>query len=503
MINGKLPISIGLVLFLLVPIWLIPIHEEFEKMDSNFYHYEEQIGINSLVSEYGDNLPEPFIHHNIHKIQTIQVNDDILELESHLTATNEGTNFQFLDEIRTFQVDMNTRSHQSIEKGLFMFPPHVEKRDYLITSPLAFTTAIFSFEQETQIHGLDVYEFHCISDPYDITNAIPHFEDYVVKSLYSCKIWIEPLTGEHVNFELSWESYYEEDKKFTLLAEQGNKRTTPEFVKILVEKVQNKKTLAALIDYYFPTMFTIVGVVSFLVGYRNNTLINKKLQKEIQFKNQELIKSERLSAIGELGSRLAHDLRNPLAIIQTSLENIKIIYGESDIQVKQFDKIQHAIFRMTHQIDDVLDFVRTDNLTLNNAKMSDVIANALDSLYIPNNLTLKLPKNDVTINCDSEKISVVFINLILNAIQSIDGKGTIKITVEENKNKILIKVQDSGKGISKEDINKIFEPLFTTKMKGTGLGLSSAKSIIELHRGTISVTSPPTIFTITIPKVHD
>jgi two-component system sensor histidine kinase HydH len=125
---------------------------------------------------------------------------------------------------------------------------------------------------------------------------------------------------------------------------------------------------------------------------------------------------------------------------------------------------------------------------------------SLGSIIIPTRIELILPKNDIELVCDWEKLSILLYNLILNAIQSIVDSGTIEISVEENNDEIVIQVKDSGKGIPKENIETIFEPLFTTKQHGTGLGLVSVKSIIESHGGTISVTSPPTIFTITLPK---
>ena len=109
-------------------------------------------------------------------------------------------------------------------------------------------------------------------------------------------------------------------------------------------------------------------------------------------------------------------------------------------------------------------------------------------------------ESSFTPKIDAEKLSVAIANLILNGIQSIDGKGTIEIRLKENTDEILIKVEDSGGGIPQKDIECIFEPLFTTKTQGTGIGLSSVKFIIDAHDGTISVTSPPTIFTITLPK---
>ena len=215
---------------------------------------------------------------------------------------------------------------------------------------------------------------------------------------------------------------------------------------------------------------------------------------------EKRVLEEKLAITGELSARLAHDLRNPLSIIQIALENMKMMYGVNEKQQGQFDKVQRAIFRITHQVDDVLDFVKKHPPELNKTKFSEIIADALDELYIPNEILIKLPKNDVELNCDIKKLPIVFVNLILNGIQDIDGTGTIVIRLKENKKSIAIEVEDSGNGISKKDITRIFDPLFTTKQRGTGLGLASVKSIIASHGGKISVTSPPTIFKIILPK---
>jgi len=120
---------------------------------------------------------------------------------------------------------------------------------------------------------------------------------------------------------------------------------------------------------------------------------------------------------------------------------------------------------------------------------------------IPDNIKIKLPKSDITIKADKIKLQILFLNLIKNSVDSIEGKGQIDFQIEEDSEKTLITIRDSGDGIPLEDIDKIFEPLFTTKQKGTGLGLASCKHIVESHGGTISVTSPPTIFTIILPKI--
>lgn len=234
------------------------------------------------------------------------------------------------------------------------------------------------------------------------------------------------------------------------------------------------------------------GTISIIKDVAEFYQIKKELDEQ---------KEKNLSVIGTLSSKMAHDIRNPLSIISMTLENIKMNKVQNSEEEKQFNKIQRAIFRITHQIDDVLDFVKKQPLKLNKVKMSDLIADALDSIYTPNYITLNLPKNDVELNCDIKKLSVAFTNLILNAIQAVGDVGTVEITIEENKDEVIIKVKDSGKGIPKENLNKIFEPLFTTKMEGTGLGLASVMSIINSHGGIISVASPPTIFTITLPKI--
>ena len=167
------------------------------------------------------------------------------------------------------------------------------------------------------------------------------------------------------------------------------------------------------------------------------------------------------------------------------------------------DKVERSIDRITHQVDDVLDFVRERPITLNNHTMSEIISESLDSLPIPENIKLILPKNNVEVYCDEKQFAIVFNNLILNGVQAIVHTGTIEITVEENNDGIIIQIIDSGEGIPKQNIDSLFEPLFTTKQQGTGLGLASVKSIVEAHGGIISVSSPPTVFTITLPKISD
>jgi len=219
--------------------------------------------------------------------------------------------------------------------------------------------------------------------------------------------------------------------------------------------------------------------------------------------HEQNLKNEKMVTLGRFSARLAHDLRNPLSIILVSLENLKLLYGADMKQKTIMEKMERSIDRISHQVADVLDFVKERPIILNNHLLSEIISESLDTITIPKNIKLILPKNNVKVYCDDKQFSIIFNNLILNGIQAIINEGTIEIIVEENNGGIIIQIKDSGEGIPKQNINSIFEPLFTTKQQGTGLGLASVKSIVESHGGIISVTSPPTIFTITLPKILD
>jgi len=234
-----------------------------------------------------------------------------------------------------------------------------------------------------------------------------------------------------------------------------------------------------------------------------------KLQIEIMNKTQELLKSERLSAIGNLSARVAHDLRNPLSVIQNTSQILKMRL-ESNLDDKareQWTRLDRAIYRMSHQLEDVMYYVRISPLKKKDYSLCVILQDVVERIVTPDNVEIHLPENDKEIFCDPEKLEIVFVNLIMNAIQASENKkGMVSIGIfddPQDNNNVLVKVSDTGIGISDDTLSKIFEPLFTTKQIGTGLGLSSCKNIIEQHGGTITVTSvigKGTTFTIKIPK---
>lgn len=124
---------------------------------------------------------------------------------------------------------------------------------------------------------------------------------------------------------------------------------------------------------------------------------------------------------------------------------------------------------------------------------------------VPKNVRIIIPTEDTVLLGDVKQLETVFANLILNSIQAMDGDGKIMIQAIDSDQMVAIDVIDNGRGIEKDDLPHVFEPLFTTKQTGTGLGLASCKAIIENHGGSIDCSSIPnrgTVFTVQIPKRH-
>jgi len=227
------------------------------------------------------------------------------------------------------------------------------------------------------------------------------------------------------------------------------------------------------------------------------------LQIDLREKTKKLAQAERLSAIGELSARLAHDLRNPLTVLKGVVEiaRARTNSDETRFSTKQIDMMERAISRMSNQIDDVLEFVKIQSLHTTKNSLLDSVGLSLAKINKPSNVKIHIPDKGVEFVYDSDKIEIVFDNLLNNSIQAINDDGEITIRFIDLENEVEIEVEDSGDGMSDEIISKVFEPLFTTKKKGTGLGLASCKSIVEQHGGSISVRNNPTIFTIKLPKM--
>lgn len=226
----------------------------------------------------------------------------------------------------------------------------------------------------------------------------------------------------------------------------------------------------------------------------------KRLEAELKHK-------ETLAAIGELSANMAHEIRNPLASLKGSIEILK----EGALTKAHGEKLMNiALSEM-----DRLNTIITDFLTYSRPKPPEFLSFDLHSLLdeiiqLTRNAVMSADNISITkdfggyyeIVADPQKLRQVFLNLTMNAIESMPGGGLLIIKTRKVHNTMVVSFKDSGIGISPENLKEIFYPFFTTKDRGTGLGLSIAYRIIEEHRGRITVNSIPglgTTFEVTIP----
>lgn len=232
-------------------------------------------------------------------------------------------------------------------------------------------------------------------------------------------------------------------------------------------------------------------------------------QRRLHHKEEERTRHlEKLSAVGQLAAGLAHEIRNPL----TSIRGFVQISAAESKEVKKWESI------ILPEIDRINDLLK-QFLNLSESKPArftkfqlDQLMNDVLSLLQPKSflmgheLIAEAPSAPIEIEADAEQIKQVLINLIQNGLESLDEKGKVVVRWREFGGLVAIRVQDTGKGINPEHMNRIFDPFFTTKGEGTGMGLNICYRIIDEHRGHIQVTSRPgrgTTFHIYLPLSQD
>ena len=219
----------------------------------------------------------------------------------------------------------------------------------------------------------------------------------------------------------------------------------------------------------------------------------------------ELVKSERLAAIGELAGMVGHDLRNPLTGIKNSAYFMKKKGKEiSPSQAQEMlETINKCVDYSNKIVNDLLDYSREVRLELREESLKKLITESLSFLDIPEKVEVQnLLNEEPTVKVDADKIKRVFINLIKNAVDAMPNGG--KVTIDSNmvEGRLEVSFADTGVGIAEDVLPKLFSPLVTTKAQGMGFGLAICKRIVEAHGGTIAVETVKdkgTTFTITLP----
>jgi len=231
----------------------------------------------------------------------------------------------------------------------------------------------------------------------------------------------------------------------------------------------------------------------------------EKRTRELREAQQYLVRAEKLAVIGKLGAGVAHELRNPLGVISNSIYYLGGRMGDVDPKVqKHLAIMQREVARSNKIITDLMSFISFSELSTQKVGINWLVSEALARVEIPSTLIIetvfqeKLPE----LMLDPGKIEQVFVNLLMNGVQAITGDGKLTIVTRLNDGCVEIAISDTGCGIKPENMDKLFEPLFTTKAKGIGLGLAISRMLIENHGGQITAhnnASEGATFVVALP----
>lgn len=229
--------------------------------------------------------------------------------------------------------------------------------------------------------------------------------------------------------------------------------------------------------------------------------------REIRELQGEVRRSERLASLGRLASGVAHEIRNPLSSIKGFAQYFRDKF-EKDSQDKSYAEIViEEVERLNRVITQLLDFARPKELRLQSYPLSQVIEHSLKLVqgnFEKKGISLKTSLLEEKVEVDWDQMTQALLNIFLNAMESMDDTGELRVktALKPEKKGVEISISDTGPGISRENLSRIFDPFFSTKKKGTGLGLAITANIIEAHKGEIAVESEEdkgTTFKILLP----
>jgi signal transduction histidine kinase len=268
----------------------------------------------------------------------------------------------------------------------------------------------------------------------------------------------------------------------------------------VVEIVQDlSDDYKAIFEFQILVIITITIVMAILllilifVVKRGEGIIEKRALERLRLK-EELSQAKHLSTLGEMVAGISHEIRNPLGIISSSAELLKKKMDQSDSLTAISDIIVEEASRLNHIITDFLNFARPRKPVLALCKIEEVIEKNISFLepqIVEDGYTIKtvIKNNLPSIMADVDMLYQAFLNILINAMQSMPDGGLVIISAESDDQFVRLTFRDHGKGILDEVLDKIWDPFFTTKEKGTGLGLGIVRNIIESHGGKIRIAN--------------
>ena len=215
--------------------------------------------------------------------------------------------------------------------------------------------------------------------------------------------------------------------------------------------------------------------------------------KTLKNTRERLIREEKLAAVGRLASGIAHEIRNPVAMISSSLSTASHPETESEIREEMFSIAAQESKRLEHLTSDFLTYARPSHLNRSNVLISDMLLYIIGvtkahatrrAIEISSELS-----EEISMDLDAPQVEGALLNLVLNAIDATPEGGTIKLSAAMDGEMLLIMIENSGSSIPAADLDRIFEPFFTTKPAGTGLGLAIARAAAKAHAGDLWLSS--------------
>ena len=235
---------------------------------------------------------------------------------------------------------------------------------------------------------------------------------------------------------------------------------------------------------------------------------SQNLEGKVAEQADRLRRQERMAVLGEIASGLAHEIRTPLGALLTGIKLLEKGGQEHTDEEFVLSLLKKETLRLKEKLSEFLAYARPSKPELTPGLVADLLNETVAQLHQDSELTKDVkiiyePAGEESVcNFDRAKMKEVLLNLTVNALQALNGEGTLRLNSYQSHGQQLIQVSDNGPGIAEEDLDQIFKPFFTRKKEGTGLGLAIAQGVVEDHGGKIKVTSvsgKKTIFTVSWP----
>ncbi len=394
-----------------------------------------------------------------------------IEVEEERKRANEA-----LRESESFTKKVLESSHA----GIYIYD--LEKENHIfINQPYTRLTG-YTLED---LHAMDGAEFVGLRHPDDHPRFAPHFEriaqardgdfpeiEYRFRTAGGSWIWC-----------LSRDAVFQRD-------DEGNLQ---QLIGTFLDVTERKHAQEALKEY----------------SQRLEEMVEERTQ-ELRDAQEQLVRREKLAVLGRLAGGVGHELRNPLGVISNAVYYLEMVHPDADDTTKEYlGMISSEVHNADRIISDLLDYARTWLADRERIAVSQLVARGVEKhpppegVQVATDIAADLPPAYV----DPQQIEMALANLVTNAYQAVPEGGQVTIKTSEVSEKlpksgVSISITDTGCGISAENMEKLFEPLFTTKARGIGLGLAVSRNLVEANGGTVEVESQEgegSTFTVILP----